>query len=448
MQRPGRAVKKFLPRVAPPELIRADLGILKANDRLDTTKVIEQLLFIQSIEGRAHNGSGAFDKQTFVNTSIDDVVRALGLDAAAIKAERQRLIDDIAAFANDTLNEEKRDRLVTRTGEPFLGIPFFRDRRVNARDVLRGLYIGGLRDNPDLRKETEAKFNIKIGCGECRLVDTRVMTKMGLDGERLAHEPHEDRIAEFIEKGLIVRKGLEETPAAEDTLRYFYIRHRLGPGQSDDAAIVSAGVLYNSDVALGVFLADAIDTLEKYAPVYQDQDQELAFYIARGFKELRILREDVHEIAFLAAIPEAEENLVPDSSLRYLLSVDARTNRNAIETHLAFIEGRPIAEIPISFKRILTTQFYPYIKRRLLNARRLDSLSLPPISVEDLGRPIGDFLHKNFIVVPKEARLSEVVRKFRESKSEIVIVADKARHVIGTLSAADLIRYFGADRRT
>ena len=50
----------------------------------------------------------------------------------------------------------------------------------------------------------------------------------------------------------------------------------MGPGQSDDAAIVTAGLLYNVDVALGVFLADAIDTLEKYVPAYYDQDKALA----------------------------------------------------------------------------------------------------------------------------------------------------------------------------
>jgi len=56
-----------------------------------------------------------------------------------------------------------------------------------------------------------------------------------------------------------------------------------GPGQSDDAAIVASGLLYNVDVALGVFLADAIDTLEKYVSIYRDQDNNLARYIKENY---------------------------------------------------------------------------------------------------------------------------------------------------------------------
>ena len=433
-------MKEFYSRVALPPFIRKDLSILRSYEKLDTTSAIEDLLFIQSIEGRAHNGSGAFDKQTFVNTSIEDIVKALDLNPATVKAARQKLIDDIAEFVHDTLGEGRRDRLITRSGDPFLGIPFFRDRKVNARDVLRGIYIGGLRDNPDIRKAAEAKYQIRIGCGACYLVDTRIMTAMRLDGERLAHEAHEDRISGYIEKGLIVQDGTE-SPALEDHIRYYYIRHRIGPGQSDDAAIVTSGILYNVDVALGVFLADAIDTLEKYAPVYKDQDQELAYFIGRGFKELGITREDVYEIAYLAAIPEAEEETVPDSSLRYLLSIDPRTNRTALQMHFGFIEGKSVAELPVSFKRILTTEFYEYVKRRLVNLRRVDAMSLPEVVVQELNRPIGEMARKNFIAITKDVSLAEAVRRFRESKSEVLVVTDRNGNVLGTLSAVDLIHY-------
>jgi len=434
-------MNEFLSRVASAELIRKDLGILRSYEKLDTTAVIEDLLFMQSIEGRAHNGSGAFDKQTFVNTTIDDIVRSLGRDPAVVKAARQQLVDDIVHFVHDTMNDQKRDRLISQSGEPFLGVPFFRDRKVNARDVLRGIYIGGLRDNPDIRKAAEAKYQIRIGCGACYLVDTRVMTAMHLDGERLAHEAHENRIDEFAEKGLIVQDGVEHVKAAGDHVRYFYIRHRIGPGQSDDAAIVTAGILYNVDVALGVFLADAIDTLEKYAPVYKDQDQELAYFIARGFKDLRISLDDVYEIAYLAAIPEAEEELVPDSSLRYLFSLDPRTSRTALQMHLSFVEGKPIAELPVSFKRILSTQFYEYVKKRLVNLRRVAAMSLPDVVVEELNRPVGEMAHKSFTTVTKDLSLIDAVRKFKESKSDVMIVLDQKGNVVGTLSAVDLIRY-------
>src|SRR3989338_812832 len=137
----------YLHSVAPKELIQADYEVLKSYEPLDTTREIEDLLFIQSLEGRAHNGAGVFHKRNYVNTTIDDVVRALGRSADDIKADRQAIIDDIADFATAVLNGEKLEKLLNSKGEPILGVRLFLERRVNGRDVLRGLYMGGLRDN-------------------------------------------------------------------------------------------------------------------------------------------------------------------------------------------------------------------------------------------------------------------------------------------------------------
>ena len=142
-----------LPYVAPKELVQADYEVLSSYEHLDTTPDIQDLLFIQSLEGRAHNGAGVFNKRTYVNTTIDDVVKALGRDPDEIKARRQTLVDDIVQFAVDAMDGGKHDKLLNSRGEPILGIQFFRERHVNARDVLRGLYLGGLRDNPDIRPQ-------------------------------------------------------------------------------------------------------------------------------------------------------------------------------------------------------------------------------------------------------------------------------------------------------
>lgn len=428
----------FLHSVAPKELVQADYEVLQSYERLDTSREIEDLLFIQSLEGRAHNGSGTFNKRTYVNTTIDDVVKALGRDQAAIKSKRQSIIDDIAAFARDTMNGDKRDKLINEKGDPILGIRLFLDRRVNARDVLRGLYLGGLRDNPDVRKEAERIYQTKIGGGRCYIIDIKTMLDMNLDGERLAHEAHEHELADFSKKGLIL--STEGVPDP-DTQRYFYIRHRLGPGQSDDAAFIMAGILYNADVALGVFLADAIDTLEKYAPACADQDGALSFLIQRGFKDLNLDMEDVYELAWLASIPEAEEHLVPDSSLRYLLSVDQRSGLCAFRTHLDFIEGRPVVPLPVSFKRILSTQFYEFINRRLINVRNLEKLAMPNITVQELDKPVADIAKKDFATMPKDATIADVVRKFKETKSSLIILQDKNLKIVGTVSPADLHFY-------
>ena len=434
----------FLHSVAPKELIQADYEVLKSYERLETTREIEDLLFIQSLEGRAHNGSGVFHKRTYVNTTIDDVVRALDRHPEEIKAKRQALMDDIVEFAEGVMNGEKKDKLLNAAGEPFLGIKLFHDRRVHGRDVLRGLYMGGLRDNPDIRKQAEKIYQTKVGGGRCYIVDMQTMLDMDLDGERLAHEAHEDELEDFMARGLIL--GAEGVPDPK-TQRYFYFRHRLGPGESDDAAMVMAGILYNADVALGVFLADAIDTFEKYAPVFKDQDGSLSFRIARGFKDLNVGLDEVHELISLSAIPEAEEHMVPDSSLRYLLSVDQRTQQCAFKTHLDFTEGKPVAQIPVSFKRILSTQFYEYINRRLINVRNLEKLAIPHVTIQELDRPVAEIAKKDFAVISKEATLAEVMKRFKETKCEVLIVQDKNNKVIGTLSPADFMRFLDGSER-
>ena len=93
--------------------------------------------------------------------------------------------------------------LVTRNGRPLLGIPQFKERTVNYHDILKGLYLGGLRDEPDIRKKTQELYSINTGYGKCYLVNTKVMDEMGLDGEMLAHNEHEDSLVHFRSCGLI-----------------------------------------------------------------------------------------------------------------------------------------------------------------------------------------------------------------------------------------------------
>nr|HPM43596.1 hypothetical protein [Candidatus Omnitrophota bacterium] len=313
-------------KVAPEEMIQQDFRNLKTSERLYTVPRIEDLIFMQSIEGRAHNGAGSFNKRFYVNTTIDDIVNALGKPPSVIKAKRQELIDEIYDYVDSALADDPRDRLVTKSGRPLLGIPQFKERTVNYHDVLKGLYLGGLRDDPDIRKKTQELFGINIGYGKCYLVNTKVMDEMGLDGEMLAHQDNGDRINYFKSTGLIVT---EEKPkrSISKYIKYMYIRHHVGPGQSDDGAMVASGLLYSVDVAIGVFLADAIDTLEKYVPVYSDQDKELAMHIKKNYPFLDIAEDDVYELAYLAAIPEERVDEIPDSSLRYLLAIDAETGQ-------------------------------------------------------------------------------------------------------------------------
>ncbi len=369
----------MLKGIAPPELIREDFKHLKRQEHLDTTSDIEELLFVQSIEGRAHNGAGGFRKYRYVNTTIDDIVEAVGMEPDVVKKKRQALIDDIVGFARDIINGKVRNNLVNGHGIPFLGIPHFKNRTVVPGDILKGMYLGGLRDDSFIRQEAEKRYNVRIGYGKCYLVNTTVMDQMGLDGELLAHQEHKDKLHLYKDKGLIIDEA-DGHKFKKGEIRYLYIRHKIGPGQSDDAALVVGGLLYTEDVALGIFLSDAIDTLEKYSTIFRDQDDELADYIGKNYIELNTSMDEVHQMAYLAAIPEEEENNIPDSSLRYFLAIDEETGQTALSSHLNFLEGKPFYPIAISYNRILTSVFYRYIKDKVSSLAALYPKGPQPVT--------------------------------------------------------------------
>jgi CBS domain-containing protein len=426
-------------KIAPKELIQQDFRNLKASERLLTTPRIEDLIFIQSIEGRAHNGAGSFNKRFYVNTTIDDIVRALGKGPGMEKEKRQELIDEIVEYVDSALADDPRERLVTGSGRPLLGIAQFKDRSVNYHDILKGLYLGGLRDDVEVRKKTQGLFNITIGYGRCYLVDTKAMERMGLDGESLAHNEHEGRLNHYRECGLIV----DESHRRRDSkhIRYMYIRHHVGPGQSDDAAIVAAGLVYNVDVALGVFLADAIDTLDKYVPYYRDQDAELASYIKSNYDFLDVEEREVYQLAYLAAIGSDMIDDVPDSSLRYLLTIDRETGQSTLETHLNFIEAKPFVPISISYRRIPVLELYNFVKDKLRSIRKEVVVKIPQALAKELDSSVTNVMHRKFITVSPQTSLKTALSKVEARKGEIIIVKDEFGNILGVINPVDFLAF-------
>ena len=425
-------------KIALAELIQQDFRNLKTSERLCTIPRIEDLVFMQSIEGRAHNGAGAFNKRFYVNTTIDDIVSALGRSPKVIKTKRQELIDEIFEFVESAIEDDPRDRLVTKNGRPLLGIPQFKDRTVNYHDILKGLYLGGLRDNPDIRKKTQELYGINIGYGKCYLINVKVMEEMGLDGEVLAHQEHEDRLNYYKSSGLIVDPDSKKRSLPK-RIKYMYIRHHVGPGQSDDAAMVAAGLLYNVDVALGVFLADAVDTFEKYVPNYRDQDKELAFHIKDNYSFLDLDEKDVYELAYLAAIPEERVDAIPDSSLRYLLAIDQETGQSSLETHLNFIEGKPFMPMAISYKRIMVTVLYDFVREKLSSINKEVVFKIPEALLHELDSSVTKVMQRRFITVGPHTSLKSALSKVEARKGEIIIVKDEFGNILGVINPADFL---------
>ncbi|MDD5424285.1 MAG: CBS domain-containing protein [Candidatus Omnitrophica bacterium] len=426
-------------KVAPSELIRRDFQHLKESEELNTTEEIADLLFVQSMEGRAHNGAGAFQKSFYVNTTIDDIVRALKLDPNKVKSRRQLLIDDIASFVDDTIKGKPRLRLVNAKGEPFIGVPELREIEVNAKDVLKGIYIGGLRDDPGPRAAAEEKYGITIGYGKCYPVNIDVMEKMALDGEILAHRENAGSIDAFKRAGLIIsEEDLAKT--APEKSRYLYIRHKIGPGQSDDAAVVASGMVYNKDVALGIFLADAIDTLEKYVHLFKDQDDDLGYHIQKDFPGLNVTMDEVLEITYLAAVPEELDAQTPDSSLRYFLSIDRQVGQCALQSHFNFIDKKPYFPMFMSFNRVLSTEFYAYIKNKVMALKNLQAVVTSDTVMKGLETPVDNFLKRPAAIVKPGISMKDAIAKMRASGAEFLVIQDDNSAVQGVILMNDLLK--------
>jgi hypothetical protein len=345
-------------RVAPAVILGEDFRDLDSRVILRTAWHVEQLILLQSVTSHAHMGHGIFHGRKYENTTEDDTARALRLDPTIVKADRQELIDEVKNYAKRAIEGTADSVLCNEDGEPLLRIGTFRYLQVDPKGVLQGIYLGGLRDEPEVRSEAERRYGVRIGWGKCYLVDKRVMHEMHLSGDVLAQQAHLDEIEDFKKSGLIV----EET--GQD-IAYMYIRQHTGPGASDDAAVVIAGKLYGPSVAAGVFLADAVDTLEKYATQNADQDSDIAHYIEGSYRELGMELDEACLLTYLSAAPEGREHEIPDSSLRGLLEIDRKYDLCPLESHLLYSAGKVTDEIELDHGQSTTWEFYRYIEGRL-----------------------------------------------------------------------------------
>ncbi|NIM05936.1 MAG: hypothetical protein GTO55_06590 [Armatimonadetes bacterium] len=355
-----RSFRTIRSGVPPADIIREDFQRLTDNTRLRTSQLIEELILMQSVEGHAHEGHGAFAGRRFVNTSMQDTVQGLGRDPVAVAGQRQAVIDEVVEWVQLAARGKTGNLLVTPDGDCLFDIGLFRQIEVVPADVLKGIYLGGLRDDSKVRLEAEERYGIRIGGGETALVDVAKMEDMGLDAEKLAHGEWEDRIEELRSRGVIAEYK-ENDPRR---LRFLYIRHRFGGGTSDDAAMLAVGKLFGPSAALGAFIADAIDTFEKYVPLpnYSDQDDELARWIEANVPDLGVSREALLHITHLCAVPEDAREQVPDSSLRRLLAIDRRCDQTALESHLAYLQERPYSPMLLAFEQVPNQEFYAWFE--------------------------------------------------------------------------------------
>jgi len=367
--KPSRRGKKQASRnthrtyISPFEIIREDFQRMLLTKRLRTTEQARELILMQSVEGHAQMGHGAFAGRRFPNTEMEDIVEALGRDPHIVGAKRQDLITEIRHWVDAALVGKVGDTLVNENGDGLVGCGLLRHLEVDPADVLRGIHIGGLRDASEVRLEVEQRTGHRIGGGKCRFVDVEVMHRMKLNGDQLAKGAHADKIEAYREAGLVV-----DDPGPgyrDDRIRYMYIRDRVGGGASDDAAIVAAGRIYNLSVALGVFLADAIDTLEKFVVNYADQDYDLALHVAKKAPAMMVSKDELHRLIWMSCPASEEAEHIPDSSLRHMIEIVPETDQNALESHLAYLSGHPFSPMLLGHEDVPNTEFYKWLEGRM-----------------------------------------------------------------------------------
>ena len=350
--------------VAPPITLRDDFMALDAKVTLRCAYDVEQLILMQSIEGHAHEGHGLFYGKRFPNTTVDDIARALRMDPGVVKAERQELIDEIMEFAERAVAGEPMRTASNAQGEPLLRCGTLRQVDIEPHGVLQGMYAGGLRDDAEIRTLANRRYGVEMGYGACRLVDQQVLHRLGLDGYDLAKRAHEHEIDEFERAGLFAENG-------DEHVQYMYVRYKEGPGASDDAAIIMAGKLWGLSGAVGCFLADAVDTLEKYVPLYSDQDSDISLYIERSYPKLGLTRDDSVDLAYLCAIPHDRVGSLPDCSLRHMLQIDRKHDQSTLESHLAYLSAKPYTRTELDHGECTNVEFYEYVEERLASFRRV-----------------------------------------------------------------------------
>jgi len=344
--------------VAPPNLLRDDFTALNAKVTLRCTEDVEQLLLMQSVEGHAHAGHGVFYGNRYPNTTVDDVARSLRLSPEAVKADRQDLIDEIKDFVERAITGERIRTATNEDGEPLIRCGALRHIEIEPHGVLQGLFMGGLRDDFEIRDLANKRYGVEMGYGKCCLIDQQVLRELGMNGFELSQSAHEADIPRFEEAGLFAKNGNSRTA-------YMYVRYKVGPGASDDAAIVMAGKLFGVSAAVGCFLADAVDTLEKYVLEYSDQDSDISDYIQANYPRLDVTRDDAVDLAYLCAIPREMQGQLPDSSLRHMLEIDRKHDQAALESHLAYVAGRPYATMELDHGECTNREFYGYIEGKL-----------------------------------------------------------------------------------
>jgi len=411
-----------------------------ANSTLDVET--SQVLFMQTVANNARNGYSLFQQRRFPNVTIDDVVRALKKKPEDVKTTRQKLITEFFTWVESALLNEKKNTLLDRSGKPLYGITPLKKFEVNVKDVLRGIYLWCSLLTKDYIEKAEKKFSRNIGWGSYYLVDMQQLAKHGINGDDLEHFNHDDMIDFYREINLITNPEMVwHQPAGR--IKYLFIRHSLGAGISVDLAIVSAGIIYNRDVSLGILLSHMLLTLSKYVHQYNDFNADIKDDIERKIEDLELGEDEILNFINLVVVPEDENrDIIPHSSVLDLFTASPKSGVYPLESYLAFIDRKHTVPTHIGMNRILSLDFFRYVNKALLESKSIKSLPQEDYIKLNLALPASNFASDNYIVLQSGKPIAVGINEMIRTKKDVLIVVNEKGKLTGVLTSADIVRLF------
>ncbi len=375
------------------KIVQKDLEKMKSRINLDLQDPVWNILLVQSIQGHAQKGHGHFKtcERKYPQATITDVIAAAGMDINTIKAARQELVDEVYAWVNLALNNNnngnsnagnrstknnnplKQDKLQLNN-KPLLRIKFIENYVVDQVMILKGIVLAGHMDNYQSRMETVNHYKttikgnpLEIGGGETYLVDLEMLAESGLNQTFLADTEHDDKRIDYLQRLGVIVDGTDDKENTESV----YIRRKIGAGISDDLAMIVIGKKYGVSAMLGAFVIDAIDTYDKCVlhPKEKGLDEVLAAHIQKEWKEktgsLLASQEEIMEVIYYSAKNNNPKVNVSSSHRRFVQFAGKKIYRPTLQSHIAFVEGRPTEEFPVGFSQMSSSELYQKAQKRI-----------------------------------------------------------------------------------
>ena len=242
------------------------------------------LLVPQSIVGHAQQGHVAFEGSQYPNTTIEDVLEALGRSFKEFWSQRQRHIDDIRVWLDRAVRDPSDPRVshpVNAQGHYLAGCDLVRSfpKAQDVIDALAGFVYASRMDTYDpWRVRVRERFSTQMGGGRTVPIDLDRLRASGKTLVDLASEEHDD-MRELIDQGIVI----DEMTLTSRSVTNGYARQRKGLGVSDDAAVIVAGTFRGAPGYVGALWADFVDTVDKNAVEIRPggQDEELGKFVVR-----------------------------------------------------------------------------------------------------------------------------------------------------------------------